>query len=47
MEEKKPERVRSWVARRRRREGRQPTKIGNGRDLEGLVGGPVAAVVFD
>ena len=27
MEEKKPERVRSWVARRRRREERQPMNL--------------------
>ena len=27
MEEKKPERVRSWVPRRRRREGRQPMNL--------------------
>ena len=43
MEEKKAEWVRSWVARRQRREERR----GNGRDLEGLVDGPLAAVVCD
>ena len=42
-EENTTKRVRSWVPRRRRREERR----GNGRDLEGLVDGPVAAVVCD
>ena len=36
MEEKKPERVRSWVARRRRREERQPMNLETDETLRDL-----------
>ena len=47
MKERKAERLRSWVAKMRRRDEREPMKLETGETLEGLVDGPVAAVVCD